>query len=570
MKWLQKILDAVFFSSAISLGFVTVITNFLTNLAPSIFQSWLDSENPSKKNILLIILIGSLLISVILSILLKMQEDRKSSANQSTSQQNLLIDLLISFAKRFGIAVIILVVLISLLFARNLFSQLTFTSRPSIEQTLQHTGSQIPKQPSSVQPTLHQTSSPVVKSSVSQRRSTSSSVGKKNSSVRITVVNITVILFLLLLALFAFRMTPNELENLNIYRSDPIAYFLIQKLYLSPLSFSLLSILITTGLLLLTAWLSDTMWSKIGQVGLLQDWIPWVLAILINPVILAYYLWSFKAINNIINYLEASDIVEIDTENEQIAATVYRRRWRNLLSLSSAVSISIFVSATLPLFKNSWIGSGLLPNLSITVLTWIFAYMVTMLVSNFIANIQILNFILKDKQFNINLLHPDRCGGLRYLSDYSLKTAYFMAALGIWIGIVAYQVITQGIGQNYWFISFIFLLYLLLSTSCFFCPLLAAHRGMERAKNELLSKIARQFQQDYFQTQSSLNVDAATLRRKTEKIRELREFYTITNEFPNWPFDIATFRLYLLTVPAPLLVPLIGLLQKNLETLLKQ
>jgi len=229
MKWLQKILDAVFFSSAISLGFVTVITNFLTNLAPSIFQSWLDSENPSKKNILLIVLIGSLLLSVILSILLKMQEDRKSSANQSTSQQNVLIDLLISFAKRFGIAIIILAVLISLLFARNLFSQLTFTSRPSIEQPLQHTGTQIHKQPSSVQPTLHQPSSPVVKSSVSQRHSTSSSVGKNPSSVLITVVNIAVILFLLLLVLFAFRMNRNRLHNKYIYRSDPIAYFLIEK-----------------------------------------------------------------------------------------------------------------------------------------------------------------------------------------------------------------------------------------------------------------------------------------------------------------------------------------------------
>lgn len=67
----------------------------------------------------------------------------------------------------------------------------------------------------------------------------------------------------------------NSLQKRSFYRSDPVASLLIEKLHLSPLSFGLLSIAITTGLYLFMAWVSNTLWSKPGQVGLLQDWFPW-------------------------------------------------------------------------------------------------------------------------------------------------------------------------------------------------------------------------------------------------------------------------------------------------------
>ena len=217
----------------------------------------------------------------------------------------------------------------------------------------------------------------------------------------------------------------------------------------------------------------------------------------------------------------------------------------------------------------SWTGSGLLPNLSITLATLLVVYAGSKLVLNQISNIQILHRILRRKQLNLNPLHPDRCGGLRPLSDYSIKTAYLVAILGAWVGIVGYQIITQGSKQDYWSIGLIAVLYVSISVSCFFGPLLTAHRGMQKAKEALLHDISQQFRSDYSQIRNNLNEDAETLKKRTEKIRELRAFYTITDEFPVWPFDIQTFRRYLLTIPTPLLAPLIGLLQKFYEVLLK-
>ena len=289
----------------------------------------------------------------------------------------------------------------------------------------------------------------------------------------------------------------------------------------------------------------------------------------INPVVLGYYLWSFQAIDRVIQDLEASDVLETDTAQiDQIVHNAYNRRWRTFLALGSAVSFSILIFATRSGLNNSWTGSGILPALAATIATCVMVYMGSMLVLNLIANVWVLHSILgsKEVKLNVNPLHPDRCGGLRSLSNYALKTAYLAAVLGLMVGFIEYQFITQGVGRVYWFVHLIIPLHISLSIACFFGPLLAAHRGMRKAKDELLHEIARQFQTDYSQIRDSLTGDAEAFKKGNEKIKELRAFYTFTDEFPVWPFDVQTFRRFLLTVPSPLL----PLLPKLIGVLLKK
>ncbi|MBD2104834.1 hypothetical protein [Leptolyngbya sp. FACHB-261] len=362
-------------------------------------------------------------------------------------------------------------------------------------------------------------------------------------------------------------MNQKSLQKRSLYRSEPVAYLLIEKLHLSPFSLGLLSIVLVAGLYLIAAWVSNTLWSKPGQVGLLQDWFPWFWILFINPVVSGYYLWSFQAIDHVVQELEASDVVETDqSEIDQIIFSFYHQKWRKLLALATAVGYSTFVFVTQSSLKNNWYGSGLLPNLAVTIATFAVVYTGAVLVLNLITNLRVLHRILQEKQLNINPLHPDRCGGLQPLSDYSLKTAYLAAVLGIMVGLIEYQFISQGVDRVYWFVHLIIPLHIALSIACFYGPLLAAHRGMRKAKEDLLHKIARQFQADYSQIHTSLTGDAEVLKKGSEKIKELRAFYTLTDEFPVWPFDVQTFRRFLLTVPSPLLplLPkLIGILLKK-------
>lgn len=366
---------------------------------------------------------------------------------------------------------------------------------------------------------------------------------------------------------------PEASQKRKFYRSDPIADFIFQKLRLSPVSFGLLSVLLAIGIYLFVAWVSDTLWTKPGQTGLLQDPIPWVLIFLICPVVYGYYLWSFEAIDHVIRNLEASDVLETDSDEiDKISYQAYSQKWRKLITISSSVIFSIFVFSTRQGLKNSWTSSASLPIATVTIATLVTVYMGTTVVLNFITNIWILHQILGKKgvKLNINPLHPDRCGGLQALSDYALKTAYLVAVLGILIGAMEYQYITQGVGTEYWFVHLTIPMYILLSIACFFGPLLAAHRGMQTAKRELLHQIARQFQTDYELIHNSLQGDAKALKEGSEKIKEIRAFYSLTDEFPVWPFDVQTFRRFLLTVPAPLLPILAGALQKLFSMLLKK
>lgn len=93
---------------------------------------------------------------------------------------------------------------------------------------------------------------------------------------------------------------------------------------------------------------------------------------------------------------------------------------------------------------------------------------------------------------------------------------------------------------------------------------------MKRAKEELLREIANQFQADYSQIRSALASDAEALKKGSEKIKELQAFYTLTNGFPVWSFDVQTFRRFLLTAFAPLFPLLVGVLPKLIELVLKQ
>lgn len=345
------------------------------------------------------------------------------------------------------------------------------------------------------------------------------------------------------------------MEGKDFYRADPIASWLIEKCHLTPVTLGMLSIVITSGFYLIAATVTKTLILHEEHLGLLQDWFAWVWICLLNPIIFGYYLWSFKAIYRLIEYLEKSD--SVDTTEAEIKSVLlpYQKSWRQFLALGAAIAFGIWYFSVQQDVYN-WTGSdGSIPALTGAINAVAIFYAGSILVLNLTTNVWLLHELLgKDnKRLNINPLHPDRCGGLSPLSQYSLNTAYLAAIIGTMITLSKYQFISQGIAQEYWYFNLIILLYIPISLICFFGPLLTARRGMRKAKEELLSEIAKQFQADYKRIHTSLSSDGEILKKETTKLQELRSLYTLTNEFPVWPFDVTTLRQYLLSVVTPLL-----------------
>ncbi len=351
------------------------------------------------------------------------------------------------------------------------------------------------------------------------------------------------------------------MQKQDFYRADPVARWLIDKCQLTPVSLGMLSIVITSGLYLIAATLSKTLILHEKHLGLLQDWFAWVWICLLNPVIFGYYLWSFKAIYQLIEYLEQSDIVDTTEAEINLVLLPYQKSWRQFFGLVTAIAFGIWYFS-LQQDVSNWTGSdGGIPALTGAINAVAIFYAGSVLVLNLTTNVWLLHELLgkNNKQLKINPLHPDRCGGLSPLSRYSLNTAYLAAIFGTMITLSKYQFISQGIAQEYWYFNFTILLYIPISLVCFFGPLLAASRGMKKAKQELLGEIAKQFQIDYKRIHTSLSSDGETLKKEAVKLQELRSIYTLTNDFPVWPFDVTTFRQYLLSVVTPLLPLLIKL-----------
>jgi hypothetical protein len=348
---------------------------------------------------------------------------------------------------------------------------------------------------------------------------------------------------------------------MHTHKNDPLASFLINRCKLNSISFAFVSVVITFVVFFAIAWQTSTLVSGASQIGFWEDTSIWVWEIFLKPVLLGYYLWESDAVKRLLQELSRLQIVEITDSDINLALEVHQTKWRTFLSIIIAFIGGIIYFASRS-DLNSWGSSGILQKLASTIFGIFSTYATSMLLLGLALNIWIIQKVLKNRDLKINPLHPDRCGGLRCLSQYSLKTAYLTAIFGVMIGFTEYRFITQGINEKYWILHMSIPLYISASLICFFGPLLVAHNQMKEAKERMLANIAKQFQDDYVRINMNLSLIAEDLKKEVARIQELQSFYDLTDKFPVWPFDIQTLRRYTLSVVTPLTPPLVGLIQK--------
>jgi hypothetical protein len=357
------------------------------------------------------------------------------------------------------------------------------------------------------------------------------------------------------------------MEGSEFYRSDPLARLLKDKLRLTPVNLALL----WTGTVLcvgfFTSLFSSVLFSQGEKVGFLQDWVGWVWNLFFTPVLAGYYLWSADAIAGVIRELQESDTVDISVSDVGLIMDAYQRPWRKLVSVGVAVIAGVLYFLGQGYFE-SYSSAALAPRIGLTVTSTVGAYGASMLILTFITNGWALWRILRDKEFDINPLHPDRCGGLKAMSTYSLRTAFMVAVFGMVIGLSEYRAIVYKPPPVGWAVHFSIPLYIVAAPACFFAPLTTAHAGMEEAKGSLLNNIAQQFRHDYLRLHNELGGDAEVLKQGIAKIQQLQTLYELTSRFPVWPYDVGTLRTFLTSITSPLLPPIIGLLVAFLKKIL--
>ncbi|HOT92658.1 MAG TPA: hypothetical protein PLN71_13925 [Anaerolineae bacterium] len=178
---------------------------------------------------------------------------------------------------------------------------------------------------------------------------------------------------------------------------------------------------------------------------------------------------------------------------------------------------------------------------------------------------------------NLQLGHPDKCGGLRPLGDLCLLMAYILSPLLLVIGLgltfvstldpVQVGIPPANIQRLASTLQGLLIPLVLLSLISFIRPLVSIHRAMVRAKLRLegeLDSISQQMHQlnAYLLTRAT-ELPIEEVEHLEKKVDFLQRAYTRNSQIPTWPFDLS----HIWRLATTQIAPVIGLGTSSVEIL---
>jgi hypothetical protein len=164
-------------------------------------------------------------------------------------------------------------------------------------------------------------------------------------------------------------------------------------------------------------------------------------------------------------------------------------------------------------------------------------------------------FLSQANEVVINPLHPDKCGGLSPLGDFSLR----ITLAGLLAGICVVVGVTTNIyqhGHRFWSAANCIMVigYVFGLSVVFFLPLLAARRGMLEAKQETLQKIGDHCNEEFRKAINGLNAGENPKIENMEQIEHLNKLYAVADRMPVYPFNTENVVRFASSVVWPILL----------------
>jgi hypothetical protein len=353
-----------------------------------------------------------------------------------------------------------------------------------------------------------------------------------------------------------------------IQNRDFFARFLRETLGLNPVSFGLWVLFLD---LVVDAWLGyhyNVWFSPPGAryPGLLQDFTALVVDFGSIPLMAGLYLWSTEGATHLFRKLQQSGVFQskavIPTNVEQSRPAFESSTAFYLITLVAV----LYAISQLAAYQNwvPWSSAGgylnLLPaGAYYRTLFWLLNfYTFLFTIYNIIITVVTLRRLFQTRGIRILPLHPDKCGGVVSISQYTVKIAYGIASAGLVIsGAAVFALQTKTLAQAYPILLGI-VAYLVFAPLLFFWPLGTAHAAMQDAKERQLLQLAQRYNDVYTRLNTASEGEAA-FEKDIKKLENIRKLYGIAQEFPVWPFDISTVRRFFALITAPLLPAFISI-----------
>ena len=352
--------------------------------------------------------------------------------------------------------------------------------------------------------------------------------------------------------------TPRIMEFKN---ADLLAKFVRYRLNWSPFRYGMAILIVNLVMDFSSAFYFGAFVAQSGPPGLFQDPTQLLVGYVMMPVIGGFYIWSIIRIGTLLQQLYSSNVITDEANFDRLVQEL-AVRLRNKLPLVVSIITSVIVTLLLLGTFLNWYGwsqsisflnhSDVLPWLR-SPMWFITMYGVCFGLFNIASTVIALRRIFRDQSINLSPWHPDRCGGLRGISQYSLTLGYAIAVIGLTISVLTIQEIYFGTFKSSYLVWIGLVGYIFLSPLIFFLPLGTAHAAMRKAKTTHLLALSKQFDAHYKRIVDALSNGDGEIKMSVEIIGQLHTLYKITEEFTIWPFDIANLRIFLTITLAPLL-----------------
>ena len=349
--------------------------------------------------------------------------------------------------------------------------------------------------------------------------------------------------------------------NLSFRNRDPWASLISGTLGWAPRRYAIAIVVTNLVLNIFLALSLRAFLTRAGPPGLLQDPTSIIVDFLLMPAVGAFYLWSILVIPVLLKQLYDQNLLRDKERVNAIVKDLSRKLYAGW-ALGTSVGIALVVMLLFIGSYRGWYPWPLLESFfgHSQTLTWLKAPMWFLTIYglcfglfNVGSTILVLRDIFREQSLNISPWHPDRCGGLKSVSTYSITLGYAIAAIGLTVSVQTILEIQRGTFGTSYFTWFGLLAYLIVAPLIFFLPLGTAHAAMTKAKNTQLLQLSQQFDVQYQRISEALNHGDVDYSGNVNRIETLQKLYVITEQFTIWPFDTANLRRFLTITLAPLL-----------------
>jgi len=212
------------------------------------------------------------------------------------------------------------------------------------------------------------------------------------------------------------ELRGGQLPASMVYRADPLARFLIERLRLRKHTAALGGLAWSLIFLFFLPAISGCLWSRGGYLGSLNDWHAQLLLLVVFPATCGFYLWQPRAIAGVYGVIVSGD------PSHELSRLYQRGIWR-YLSVLVALAVVLFDAPKMIASYGSW---WMVHNY-LTIL----AREASLAAAFYMVSMMAWRQLIATVEWNPLLARPTTATVLRAVTGYGLSCAFLLALFGL-------------------------------------------------------------------------------------------------------------------------------------------